>query len=419
MTRDARTTDAANEAVTHAVRDGYGRALGWLAGRFGDIAAAEDALGDAVVRALERWPVDGVPSRPDAWLLTTARRRLLDRGRRRDVAARHEAVVAWLQEEQADAPAPALDPRLPLLYVCAHPAIDAVAQPALMLQTVLQVPTERIAAAFLVAPVTMSQRLVRAKAKIRAAGVPFEVPAAHELEERTDAVLAAVYAAFGTAWAEQLEADHAGGDLRDEAIELARLVHALLPREPEPAGLLALLLYCDARRDARRDDAGAYVPLSRQDTTRWDPAKLHEAEALVRAAAARGRPGRYQLEAAIQSAHLDERRSGASRAADVLDLYGALLHLCPTVGGYVGHAAATARVEGSEAGLACLDRIPAERVRSYQAYWATRAQLLRDAGRLGEAREATERAAGLTSDPAVRAWLVAQLRALTRDEDSA
>lgn len=397
-------TDA-RAAAERAARGSYGRLVALLAARSGDIAAAEDALADAFAAALRVWPDRGVPDRPEAWLLTAARR-TLGHGHRhdkvRDAAA---APLRLLAEECADLGSDFPDERLRLLFVCAHPAIDEGVRTPLMLQTVLGLDAQRIAAAFLVAPAAMGQRLVRAKAKIRDARIPFEPPDTQALPERLGPVLAAVYAAYGSAWDAGPGAD-APHSLAGEALFLARLLADLLPEEPEAKGLLALLLHCEARADARRI-GGAYVPLAEQDPARWSRPTIGEAEALLRAAAMAGRPGRYQTEAAIQSWHVAARARGADPAALAL-LYDHLAAATPALGVLVARAAAHGEARGAEAGLALLDALEPDRVRSYQPYWAARAHLLRVAGQ--EATPAYDRAIGLATDPAVRAFLAARAR---------
>ena len=282
-----------------------------------------------------------------------------------------------------------------------------------MLQTVLGLDAARIASAFLVAPTAMSQRLVRVKAKIRDASIKFEVPDSRELPDRVDSVLEAIYAAFGSGWDDVAGSDARRRGLTDEAIWLGRLVTALMPQEPEALGLLALMLHCEARRPARRDPNGQYVPLDRQDVTLWSQAMIDEAETLLADAAAAGRPGRFQLEAAIQSAHARRAVTGRTDWEAIALLYEGLLLCAPTVGAQVGHAAALARARGDEAGLAALDAIPGDALVSYQPYCALRAHLLKRLGRAGEASQAFSRAIGLTEDAEVRAFLAAEATSRT------
>jgi RNA polymerase sigma-70 factor (ECF subfamily) len=396
-------------AVERAARDSYGRLVTFLAARSRDLAAAEDALADAFRAALETWPRAGVPDKPEAWLLTAARRRLVDGARHARVRA--EAMPDLLvvaDEAQALVEADAFpDERLKLLFVCAHPAIDPAMHTPLMLQTVLGLDAARIASAFLVKPSAMGQRLSRAKVKIRDAGIAFELPEAKELAPRLDAVLQAIYAAYGSGWDDVAGADPRRKGLAAEAIELGRLLRPLMPVEPEVEGLLALMLYCEARRDARRSPAGDFVPLSQQDTARWSQPMLAEAERMLAAAAQDGRMGRFQLEAAIQSAHAQRAWTGRTDWEAVALLYEGLVGLGPTIGALVGRAAAMAEARGAAAGWALLQEIPGEAVNSYQPYWALAAHLLR---RLGQpADKAYERAIGLCEDPAMRDFLLRQM----------
>ena len=280
-----------------------------------------------------------------------------------------------------------------------------------MLQTVLGLDAARIASAFLVSPTTMSQRLVRVKARIREAGIRFEVPEARELPARVEAVLETIYAAYGSGWEDVAGADPRRRGLAEEAIWLGRLVARLLPDEPEALGLLALMLHCEARRSARRDSSGGYVPLSRQNVALWSRPLVEEAEEVLAAASRAGQPGRFQLEAAIQSAHARRIVSGETDWEAIALLYEGLLLCAATIGARVGHAAALAEVRGADAGLAAIDAIPRESFATYQPYWALRAHLLKRVGRDAEARQAFERAIGLSEDRAVREFLVAAAQA--------
>jgi predicted RNA polymerase sigma factor len=405
-------SDAASAAEL-AARASYGRLVACLAARWRDVARAEDALGDALVAALETWPHKGVPDNPEAWLLTAAKRRLIDAARHAAVESAAEAdVLTMLEARTGDARAPELgDERLALLFVCAHPAIDESARTPLMLQTVLGLDAARIASAFLVAPATMSQRLVRTKAKIREAGIPFEAPTGDELSARVDAVLEAIYAAYGSGWDDVAGTDPRRRGLADEAIWLGRLVVRLLPTEPEAQGLLALMLHCEARRPARRDAAGAYVPLAEQDVARWSRPLIDEAEKALRIAARAAAPGRFQLEAAIQSAHAQRAVTGETDWDAIALLYEALLACAPTIGARVAHAAAIGETRGPVAALTALDRIPADAIAAYQPYWALRGHLFRTLGKTSPARDAYQRAIGLSEDPAVREFLAARVTA--------
>ena len=396
-------------SVEAEARQAYGRLIALLAGRSGDIAGAEDALGDALLAALERWPVDGTPANPQAWLLTVARRRGIDRTRQRNRADAAQAEIARLQDEAGEAlneEQPFPDARLGLLLACAHPAVDAVARTPLMLQAVLGFTAERMASAFLVSPSAMTKRLVRAKAKITAAGVPFCLPGPETLSARIEPLLDAIYAAF------TLARDDCGvTELEGEAIWLGRLVAELAPGEPEAAGLLSLMLFVAARNPASR--AGAFLPLSRQDPATWNAEQMVEAEERLRAAGQLGHPGRFQLEAAIQAVHADRRRSGRTDWAAILHLYDLLLSLAPTIGAQVAYAAALAQSGNAAAALASLDALEPDRVAEHQPYWATRAFALAASGNVAGAAGAYLRAAGLTERAAVRAWLLDQRTSLT------
>ena len=400
-----------HRAIESVARNSYGRLVAYLAARTGDVAGAEDALADALLAALTAWPRDGLPRSPEAWLLKTARNRLVDRARHTQMRTRTIAALEALSDATPDAPADdALpDERLKLLFVCAHPAIDPLLHTPLMLQTVLGLDAAAIARAFLVQPTAMGQRLVRAKAKIRDAAIAFEIPDARQLPDRVDAVLRAIYAAFGRGWEDAVGADARSLDLVDEAIWLARVLRERMPDSAEVRGLLALMLYCEARRPARRDVSGRFVPLLEQDPARWRAAMIGEAERELAAAAQLGRPARFQLEAAIQSAYVEGIRAGIVNWQAIALLHEGLVRVAPTIGARVSHAAAVAEANGAKAGLALLDAIDAAAVGDYQPYWATRAHLLREAGREQDARAAYARAIELTEDPAVREHLAALL----------
>lgn len=298
------------------------------------------------------------------------------------------------------------DERLKLLFVCAHPAIDPAMRTPLMLQTVLGLDAVRIAHAFLVSPTTMGQRLVRAKTKIRDGGIQFEIPQERELPQRLDAVLEAIYAAFGIGWDDMAGVDQRGRDLAEEAIWLARVLLQLMPGEAEVRGLLSLMLYCEARRAARRGPDGRYVPLSEQDSQQWSLPLIEEAEHHLAEASSRGRTGRFQLEAAIQSVHAGRARSGRTEWIAIMLFYEHLIGISPTLGTQTGYAAAAAEAKGPEAGLAALDAIDLGSVSAYQPYWAVRAYVLQRLGKTSEAAEAFDRAIGLAEDPAVRQFLL-------------
>ncbi len=401
-------------AAECVARESYGKLLALLAVRSHDVAAAEDALADAFAAALERWPSTGVPDNPDAWLLTAARRRLVDVGRHQQAEDRaHAAISAELSPaitgipEEGDMP----DLRLSLMFACTHPAIDPAARTPLILQAVLGFDARRIAAAFIQSPDAIAQRLVRAKRKIRDAGIPMQVPDVSALPERMDAVLDAIYVAFADGWGNPQDSGMERQGLTREAIRLARLVSGLAPREPEPLGLLALLLYVESRRLAHRPPAGGYVPLSDQDPAAWDAALIDEAEQILDRAGAERRIGRFQLEAAIQSVHAARRRTGTTDWPALVVLYDELLRLTGSDVVATNRAVARAAVDGPAAGLADLEAIRARgHVESYQSFWAARAELLARAGDRHAAGEAYQRAIGLSSDPDVRRFLMERRR---------
>src|SRR4051812_36466135 len=320
----------AQKTADAVARRSYGKLVAFLAARTHDVAAAEDALSEAFLSALADWPRKGCPESPEAWLLTVARRKVIDAARRHSTTEAASVELQILAEGLEAAAAESVeipDRRLALLFACAHPAIEAQVRAPLMLQVVLGLDAKTIASAFLSSPAAMGKRLVRAKDKIRQAGIPFRVPEPGELYDRLDDVLSAIYAAYAEGWSDPGGTDVARRDLTEEAMFLARLVTELLPGEPEGLGLLALMLHAEARRRARRNANGEYVPLAEQDAASWDSRMIDEAEALLRRAAALGRIGRYQLEGALQSAHVHRGRSGRANWAEVLLLYDALFAL--------------------------------------------------------------------------------------------
>jgi len=405
--------EAAGRAAERVARESYGRLLAFLAARTRDVAGAEDALSEAFAAALRLWPVDGVPDNPDAWLLTVARRRQTDQLRRRQTRSAGEEHLSLIADELDAAAAeagPIPDRRLALMFACAHPAIERGMRAPLILQTTLGMTAEDIAAAFLIPPATMGQRLVRAKTRIRDAGIPFSIPGTEELGERLGAVLDAIYAAYSKGWNEI--GDTGVPEIAEEAIWLGRLVVSLLPDEPEAKGMLALMLYAEARRPARRSAAGAYVPLEEQDTSLWDDSLIAHAEQLLRDANLGGPTGRYQIEAAIQSAHTARRLGGLNNWPVIVQLYDHLLVLTRSPVVVLNRAVARAEVDGPDAALADLAPIADDkRMLSYQPYWAARGHLLARADRPTEAAEAFTVAIGLTTDEAVRTYLQSKLEA--------
>jgi RNA polymerase sigma-70 factor (ECF subfamily) len=409
--------EAGNQARSTAdavARRSYGKLVAFLAARTRDVAAAEDALADAFTAALGEWPRSGCPSNPEAWLLTVARRKWIDASRRRrtqEAAAPRLLLLAEGLDAAAGAEFP--DRRLALLFACAHPAIDAGIRAPLMLQTVVGLDASRIASAFLMSPSAMSKRLVRAKQKIRQAGIPFHIPEREELPQRLDTVLDAIYAAFAEGWTDPGGTDAARRDLTAEAIFLARLVAEMLPGEPEVLGLLALMLHAEARRRARRAANGEYIPFAAQDSSLWDWPLIEEAESLLHRAGALASIGRYQMEAALQSAHVHRRRTGNANWPDVVQLYDALWTITGSPVVAINRALAISEWQGAAAALEALQQVASDpRLAEYQPYWAARAELLARTGASAEARDAYTIAIGLERDPAVRRFLQQRQAAL-------
>ena len=413
--------DDARRTADAVARRSYGKLVAFLAARTRDVTAAEDALSEAFASALADWPVNGCPRNPEGWLLTVARRKLIDGVRRRQtgdvVSAQLQILSEGLEDaaEQAERDMELPDKRLALLFACAHPAIEAGIRAPLMLQVVLGLDGEKIASAFLVSPAAMRKRLSRAKEKIQQAGIPFSVPDRQELPERLDTVLSAIYAGFAEGWTDPSGTDAIRRDLTDEAIFLARLVVELLPQEAEALGLLALMLYAEARRSARRNAAGGYVPLAEQDPTLWNATMIDEAESLLLQASKLEAIGRYQLEAALQSAHTCRRIKGRNNWAEVVQLYDALGTLTDSPVVAINRALAIAEVDGPEAARDALRDIAAdERITQYQPYWAARAELLSKTGAYDEAHQAYDMAIGLERDPVVREFLQKRQASLKR-----
>jgi predicted RNA polymerase sigma factor len=396
-------------------RRSYGKLVAFLAVRTHDVAAAEDALSEAFASALDRWPRTGCPANPEGWLLTVARRKVIDalRAERRNQveSVDLQAVADVMAAAPVDSEIP--DERLAMMFACTHPAIDAGIRAPMILQAVMGLDASRIASAFLTSPAAMSKRLVRAKVKIRHSGIPFRVPGREELPTRLDAVLDAIYAAFTEGWTDPGGADVVRRDLAEEAIFLSKLVAELMPAEPEALGLLALLLHAEARRGARRSPAGEFVPLAQQDPALWNARQITDAEALLHRASTLGAIGRFQLEAALQSAHVDRCRTGLNNWPRVLELYDALFALAGSPVVAINRALAIAEVRGANAALSAMPDLSTDsRLAQYQPYWATRAELLARSGAYDEARHSYGIAIALEHDPAVCDFLEQRRSAL-------
>lgn len=386
-------------------RDAYGRLVAYLAWQWRDLAAAEDALSEAFVAALTHWPQQGVPDAPDAWLLTAAKRVLLQRHRHRRVEQAPELLALFDEEPSVEPVCGIPERRLQLMCACVHPALAARDHAPLMLQAVLGLDAKTIARAFLQAPAAMAQRLVRAKARIREAGARFELPEADELPHRMAAVLEALYGAYTVGSDLASPAPEAEGELRDESMYLASLVVQLQPEDAEALGLMALMLHAEARRPAQFGIDGQFVPLTLQDTAQWQRDPMLRAEHLLRSAAALRRPGPFQLEAAIQSAHNQRAFTGSTPWPAIAALYGLLVAHQGGIGAHIGQAVAMAEAGDSPQALGLLEALPAAGMASYQPYWVALAHLLRKAGRSAEADAALQRGIGLTADERVRRFL--------------
>lgn len=391
-------------------REQHGRAVAVLVRQLGDIGLAEECVQDAFAIALERWPEAGVPPSPAGWIITTARNRAIDRVRREATRAeRHRAAASLVESdgpEEGDVP----DERLRLIFTCCHPALAPAAQVALTLRLLGGLTTSEIARAFLVPEVTMQQRLVRAKGKIRDAHIPYRVPEADELPARLRAVLAVVYLVFNEGHVASTGGELSRADLCAEAIRLGRVLRELLPDEPEVTGLLALMLLGESRRAARTGPDGELVPLAQQDRSRWDRALVDEGQALVLACLARGEPGPYQIQAAIAAVHADASTAAATDWRQIVLLYDQLLAIAPSPVAALNRAVAVAELDGPEEALALVDALALD---AYYLFHAIRADLLARLGRDGEARLAYAAAVARTDNAREREFLERKARALT------
>lgn len=392
-------------AVERVFREEYGRLIASLVRRFGDIDIAEEAAGEALVTALERWPQSGVPPCPGGWLATTAGNRAIDRLRRdKQRDAKHRARIMYFDDTPHEPTGPVEDDRLRLLFTCCHPALAAEARIALTLRLLVGLTVAEIARAFLVPETTMGQRITRAKRKIAAAGVPYRVPESADLPERLGGVLAVLFLVFNEGYLATGDGDPVRAELTGEAIRLARILRQLLPEEPEVSGLLGLLVLSEARRESRVRD-GQLVPLAEQDRAGWDGALIAEGHALVRECLAINRPGRYQLLAAINAVHTDALTAADTDWSQVVALYDQLTRLDPSPIVALNRAVAVAQLDGPQFALTLVDRLP---LTGYHAWHAARADLLRRLGRRAEAMEAYDAALAATKNSAGHAYLTSK-----------
>jgi RNA polymerase sigma-70 factor (ECF subfamily) len=403
----------AAEAVARCFRDAAGRTVATLARALGDLQLAEDALQDAYLTALERWPRAGFPARPSAWILATARNRAIDRLRRDRLAREKLARLAALEipapanddAPEADAMNAIPDDRLSLIFACCHPALGIEARIALTLRTLAGLSVEEVADAFLVPHATMAQRLVRVKRKIRETAIPFDVPPAARLPERLDDVCTVLYLIFNEGYSASSGDRLVRRELCDEAIRLAHVLATLMPQEPEVMGLLALMLYHDSRREARVAVDGSLITLAEQDRSAWDRGKIAEADALLARASRHRAPGPYQIQAAIAFAHASAASPDDVDWPGIAELYGHLERMKPSPVVALNRAVATSYAEGPAAGLAALDALPPEALADYHLYHVARADALARLGRSAEAREAYHAALTRTENAAEQNYL--------------
>lgn len=412
--------------IERVARTVYGRLIAILAKDSGDIAAAEDALADAFARALENWAAKGIPDSPESWLVTVARNRITDRLR----SSAHKTSVAGdtleKMERRSDAAIASTlnilqtgavpDERLKLMFVCAHPAIDASIRTPLMLQSVLGLEADTIARAFAVPTATMAQRLVRAKRKIKQAAIPFILPDQSQMKERLESVLEAIYGAYASHWL-SVDQDATSADLCHEAMFLADLIVDLLPDHAETLGLASLMWFIHARLPARASNDEAFVPLSKQDPDLWNRMALSRAHALLERAREQNQLGRYQLEAAIQSVHARRAMGEAVNWQAIVQLYEGVMALAPTLGAAVARAAAVGEAYGPDAGLGALEKLEDDSVKAFQPAWVVRAYLLTKSGQINAAQNAYEKAIALTTDLPVRRFLAHQRAELLRKSE--
>ena len=402
---------AGPDEVARVYRQEYGRCVATLVRVLGGIDLAEEAVQEAFATALEKWPATGLPPNPGAWIVTTARNKAIDRLRREAARDDKQAQAALLhQPAEPQEVGPVRDDQLRLIFTCCHPALAPAAQVALTLRLLGGLETPEIARAFLVPEATMAQRIVRAKRKIKDAGIPYRIPAGAELPRRLPPVLAVLYLVFNEGYAASGGDGLVRADLCAEAVRLTRELAGLMPDEPEVTGLLALLLLTESRRPARTGPDGELVLMRDQDRSRWDRALIAEGQDLVRACLRRNRPGPYQIQAAIAAVHSDAPAAADTDWSQILALYDQLTAVAPTPVVALNRAVAVAELHGPAAGLAALDRLD---LPGYHLFHAARADLLARLGRSAEAAQAYERALGLASNATERAFLAGRLAAAT------
>lgn len=397
------------------VRESYGRLLSILSVQTRDISQSEDVLSEALVEAVDRWCDRGIPDNPEAWILAVARRKMIDLYRRN---ARWKQIVEMWEEPEYGLDSSGwsrcvrhIDHRIELLFVCAHPAIDSDIQVALMMNVVLGLSAESMSGSFLMSPRAMSQRLVRAKRKIRDSGIPFVRPPDDELPQRLGCVMDSLYGAFHVGWETVPGGEGGSAELSGDVIRLVRLINQWIPGNAELMGLLALMLYSHSRATARNGSRKSeFVPLDNQDITLWDHALISEAESLMLAALKLGNPGHYQLEACIQSAHVDRLRNDVSNWQEIGFFYDKIISLAPSIGAMTARAGVQVQMGQHRSALKFLKEMDAAAVRNYQPWWVVSALAHQALGEIESARIHLQRAIGLTSDPRVRDHLLKLLQ---------
>lgn len=410
MNRHSQTT----EIIKLIAQESYGKILAHLAARTRDLSASEDALAEAFETAIKAWPVNGIPNNPEGWIFKVAKNRILNRFKHNNTIDKSKEFLIFLDQESTENEIQKHfdffeDDRLKMLFVCAHPSIDEADRTPLMLQVVLGIDIETIASVFLVSPPAMAKRLVRAKEKIRVAGIPFEIPEALEFESRLEDVLNTIYAVYGTSWNQAFDFDSLSAELFKESEFLVQLVIKMLPLKPEPKALLALMYFCESRKGARYKKNGKFVPLDEQDPNLWSKELIKKAEELLTSASTSKTFGRFQLEAAIQSAHCTRILNKENNWDKILILYQGLMERYPSIGANVNYCLALSKVKGASAGLQCLNLINASDIKLYQPYWVARASLLEQIGSIDEAKTSLQIAIGMTFDSAVRDYLIKKL----------